>query len=149
MANTIPNVTAPQYTGPLAVVSFPRSGSRTVVKNIAKAVNKKPALGVLHTPEYFGENNYNVKEIVFSHEYVLHGHWHTINDLEDEIKDEIHNNYKIIDIVRHPADIIKSLSKIVGDENVLNIYYDALYKTLKAKKDWDIYKTIIFEEYFT
>ena len=86
MANTVSNI---------AVISFPRSGSKTIVRNISEELNKQPALGVLHTPEHLGENNYNVKEIVFSHEYVLHGHWHTINDLEDDVKEEIKNNYKI------------------------------------------------------
>ena len=141
MANTVSNI---------AVISFPRSGSKTLVKNISKELNKQPALGVLHTPEHLGENNYNVKEIVFSHEYVLHGHWHTINDLEDDVKEEIKNNYKIIDIIRKPVDVIQSLSELIDKDKqeILDIYFETLYKTFKAKKDWKIHETIIFEEYF-
>ena len=142
MENTISNI---------AVISFPRSGSKTLTRNIARELNKQPAYGVLHTPEYLGENNYNIKEVVFSHEYVLHGHWHTINDLEDDIKEEIKNNYKIIDIIRKPVDVIQSLFKLIDkdEKEILDIYFETLYKTLKAKKDWKIQETIIFEEYFT
>jgi len=142
MENTISNI---------AVISFPRSGSKTLTRNIARELNKQPAYGVLHTPEYLGENNYNIKEVVFSHEYVLHGHWHTINDLEDDIKEEIKNNYKIIDIIRKPVDVIQSLFKLIDkdEQEILDIYFETLYKTLKAKKDWKIQETIIFEEYFT
>ena len=51
MANTVSNI---------AVISFPRSGSKTIVRNISEELNKQPALGVLHTPEHLKTQSFNI-----------------------------------------------------------------------------------------
>lgn len=137
----------------IAVISIPRSGSRSLVDYYCKKFNKKPAYGVLHTPIFLGKNEYNVKEIVESKNYVLHGHWHTLENLDIDTKMYIKNHYKIATINRNLLEVKQSVKKIVYnksimEENEFNILFQSLIKeSINTKSKWKIDYTWNFNNF--
>ena len=49
----------------IAVISFPRTASRSLVHYLSEKYNKIPAHGVLHYPEYLGKNDYDIENKQF------------------------------------------------------------------------------------
>tara|TARA_B100000959_G_scaffold277751_1_gene334858 strand:+ start:1170 stop:1613 length:444 start_codon:yes stop_codon:yes gene_type:complete len=142
MADSIQNI---------AVIALPRTGSRSLVKKLANELGKEPALGILHKPEYIeSEWDHDLRETVFGHQHVIHGHWHTIEELDIDIQSEIRNNYKIVDIIRHPWTTFLSMQKLIHetqpDVDVGPIFSDTFHITQCTKLRWPIYKTYIFED---
>lgn len=125
MENTIHNI---------AVISFPRTGSKSLVDYLAKKYNKLPAYGVLHTPEYLGKNDYNVNEVVFGCKHILHGHWHSLCNLDIDVYNFVKENYTIVTSHREIQKVKKSLYKITGQD----LYDNLQIQSIKEMKKWKI-----------
>jgi hypothetical protein len=125
MENTISNI---------AVISFPRTASKALVDYMAKEHSKLPAHGVLHKPEYLGKNDYNVKDIVFGQNHILHGHWHSLNQLDSEIYDFVKENYTIVCSHRPKHLVKKSLLQITGKD----LYDDVYKRSMEEYSKWKI-----------
>lgn len=129
MENTIHNI---------AVISFPRTASRSLAKHYSKILNKPTALGVLHTSEFLHGADYNVREVVFNQKHVLHGHWHSLNLLDEDILEFIRNNYKIVSSVRDQKLVEFSLKKVTGQtSNIPKL----IERTINEQRKWTVYKT--------
>jgi len=129
MSNTICNI---------AVISFPRTASRSLAKHYSTLLNKPTAMGVLHTSEFLHGNEYNIREVVLNKKHILHGHWHTLNLLDAEILEFIKNNYKIVSSVREQKYVKSSLDKITGSTVDFN---SLVQQTINEKQKWAVYKT--------
>lgn len=130
MANTISNI---------AVISFPRTASKSLVNHLAEKHNKLTAHGVLHKPEYLGKNDYNVEEIVYGHKHVLHGHWHSLHKLDDKIYQYVMENYRIATSYRRIELVKESLNRITGKD-----LFDEVYRQTIIERDkWTIHEHYI------
>ena len=129
MANTVHNI---------AVISFPRTASRSLAKHYSKLLHKPTELGVLHTSEFLHGAEYDIREVVFNQTHILHGHWHSLNLLDDDILEFIKNNYNIVSSVRERNLVEMSLEKITGSTS---IFAQLAEQTANEKCKWSIYKT--------
>jgi len=122
----------------IAVISFPRTASKALTKWYSDKLNKIPAYGVLHKPEYLGKNDYNKEEVIFSHKYVLHGHWHSLFLLDDYLLDHIRLNYNIVTCYRQETLVRKSLERITTRSDL----FDTLLTNSGIEKQrWSIWKS--------
>ena len=134
----------------IAVISIPRSGSKSLVDIYCEKYHKLPAYGVLHTPKYLGKNDYDVEAIIKGHKHVLHGHWHTINELAPELQAYIRDHYRIVTVTRPMLDILSSLDRIIDlpYEQVEDILADILDKSSMVYDKWDIEKSYEFHKLY-
>lgn len=132
MENTIFNI---------AVISFPRTASRSLANWCGKKYNKPVALGSLHQPEYFGKNVYDTKKIVKAKTHILHGHWHSLHKLDSETLKYLMNNYSIFTSYREENLVRESLLKITGK----NLFDEVMQKSLIEKARWNISKHYIIK----
>lgn len=133
MENTIRNI---------AVISFPRTSSKSLVKAYSEKLQKLPAYGVLHKPEYLGKNDYNVKEVVFSFKHVLHGHWHSLHLLDEDVITCLKQNYKIVTCYRDIDKVRSSIENITGRTDLFD---DLIYKSKLEKDKWEVWKQHVIE----
>jgi len=124
----------------IAVISFPRTASKALTKWYSDKLDKIPAYGVLHKPEYLGKNDYDKEEVIFSHRYVLHGHWHSLFLLEDHLLDYIRLNYNIVTCYRQKTLVKKSLERITNRNDL----FDTLLTNSSIEKQrWSIWKSYV------
>ena len=92
------------------------------------------------------KKNYNImEEIVYGNKHVLHGHWHSLNKLPNNIYFYIKENYKIVTSHR-PINLVKSsLKRIIGDEWETH-WNEIIKQTNDEIKEWDISKRYIFSK---
>lgn len=135
----------------IAVISFPRTCSKTLTKFLAEKYNKIPAYGVLHKPEYLGKNEYNIREVVFGQNHILHGHWHSLDKLDLDVYDCIKENYTIVSSHRDRRLVYQSLAKIIGQTDINSVFERLLLETEAEKYKWDIseYYAIEGDEIYT
>lgn len=126
----------------IAVISVPRTASKFLTKWYADKLQKIPAYGVLHKPEYLGKNEYNVREIVFGYKHVLHGHWHSLNLLDDDILLCLKQNYKIVTIYRDINKVQSSIETITGRDD---LFKELIKKSEKEKLNWNIDEHYVIE----
>lgn len=136
MENTVHNI---------AVISFPRTCSKTLTKFLAEKYNKTPAYGALHIPEYLGKNKYDIREVVFGQKHVLHGHWHSLNKLEPDVYNFIKENYNIVSSHRDKKLVYQSLAKIIGQTDINSIFEKLLSETEAEKPKWNILEHYIIK----
>ena len=122
----------------IAVISLPRTGSKSLVNICANLTNKKIAYGILHKPDFLGKqwSLNEVEDIVFSENYILHGHWHTIELLPDSIQTFVKTRYKILTIDRDPNYIKNSIKNLV--KNKLSIDVDDFILENKISHIFDV-----------
>ena len=135
MANSIHNI---------AVISFPRTASKALVRWYGKQLNKPIALGSLHHPTHMGTNDYNIREIVFAESHILHGHWHSLNLLDDDILDCLKNNYKIVTSY-YPQHLTYDNFLNVTKTTDSKLFDSVMEKTIEERKKWDIWKSHIVD----
>jgi hypothetical protein len=124
----------------IAVISFPRTASKTLTTWYANKFDKIAAHGILHNPEYHGANDYtypNMKRRVFECTHVLHGHWHSLNLLDKDIINFIKDNYKIVSAHRESKLVFESLNEITNKPELIA---ELIEKTNAEKANWDIWK---------
>lgn len=142
----------------VAVISIPRTGSKSLVNTIAEIKNKEIKYGILHKPEYLGKvfTENEVAECVFSKKYILHGHWHTLHLLQEEIQEFIKKNYAIVSVIRDHQMILKSVNRLLVQTLGLKIANNDIEKKVnqiiedsyKVMNSWPIYKVFSFEELY-
>lgn len=121
----------------IAVISFPRTASRSLAKYYAEKLGKQTALGVLHQSEYLHGNEYDVRDVVFGHQHILHGHWHTLKLLDTDILDFIRDNYKIVSSYRQRYRVEQSIERITGARDRIP---ELIKQTEQERSKWAIYK---------
>ena len=124
----------------IAVISFPRTASKTLATWYANKFDKIAAHGILHQPEYYGESycSYtDMRKIVFECTHVLHGHWHTLDMLDKDIIKFIKDNYKIVSAHRESNLVFESLNQITNKPEIIA---GLIEKTNAEKANWDIWK---------
>lgn len=121
----------------IAVISFPRTASRSLAKYYAECLGKQTAMGVLHKSQYLHGNEYNVRDVVFDKKHILHGHWHTLDLLDQDILDFIRSEYKIVSSYRQRYAVEMSIEKITGSKDMIP---DMIEKTNKERSKWHIYQ---------
>lgn len=132
MANTVFNI---------AVISFPRTCSKTLAQHYGKLYNRPVAEGSLHDPEYMASDCFN-PSLVFDETHVLHGHWHSLYKLEPDVLAHLREHYKIVTSYRKEELVRESVLKITGYNNAFN---NAMDLTIPARKEWDIWKQYVIE----
>lgn len=132
MENTVHNI---------AVISFPRTASRSLAKWCGEKYNKPVALGSLHEPEYFGRNIYNTKEIVKAKTHILHGHWHSLHKLDKDVLSDLYYNYTIFTSYRKEALVRQSLIKITGKD----LFKEIMKASIAEKRKWNIKQRYIMK----
>lgn len=143
MAYTVPNI---------AVISFPRTASKYLVNFQSKLYGFKPAEGVLHKPEFFGDskNWENMEEIVYGRKHVLHGHWHSLNKLPHDIYFYIKQNYEIVTSHRETKLVKDSVRRILNNKSADHWYrFDTHWQELIDQtndeiKEWNISRRYVF-----
>jgi len=118
----------------IAVISFPRTASRSLVHYLSEKYNKIPAHGVLHYPEYLGKNDYDIENIVYGCKHILHGHWHSLDKLNPDIYNFVKKNYTIVTSHREMDLVKKSIIQITGKD----LFDDVYKKSIVEKRKWDI-----------
>jgi len=93
----------------LAVITHPRSGSRSLADTLVRD-HGKIGRGSINFAQSVASDRITDEQIV-SGDYVLHGHWHTIDQLSPEIQDHIRDNCTVHHIER-PA-IHRMLSSVI------------------------------------
>tara|TARA_B100000965_G_scaffold377578_1_gene371749 strand:+ start:224 stop:667 length:444 start_codon:yes stop_codon:yes gene_type:complete len=132
MANTVFNI---------AVISFPRTTSRSLGKYYSKLYNKPFAEGSLHDPEYVGNDCFN-PNLIFEKTHILHGHWHSLYKLERPALDYLRKHYKIVTSYRKENLVKASILRITGKDAAFDNY---IQLTISARKQWNIWKHYIIE----
>ena len=128
----------------IAVISFPRTASKYCVRWYAEKLGKDVAYGVLHKPEYLIPEKRDIREIVFGYNHVLHGHWHTLNLLNDDILDCLKNNYKIV-TTYYPQHLTYDNFLNVTKTTDSKLFDSVMEKTIEERKKWDIWKSHIVD----
>jgi len=124
----------------IAVISFPRTGSKALTTWYANKFDKIAAHGILHKPEYHGVSEYthsDMKRKVFECNHVLHGHWHSLHMLDKDIIKFIKDNYKIVSAHRESKLVFESLNQITNKPELID---GLIEKTNAEKANWDIWK---------
>lgn len=121
----------------IAVISFPRTASRSLAKHYAERLGKQTAMGVLHRSQYLHGNEYNVRDVVFGKKHILHGHWHTLGLLDADILEYIRENYKIVSSYRQRYRVEQSIEKLTGSTEQIPLL---LEQTEKERCKWHIYQ---------
>jgi len=133
-----------------AVISTPRSGSRTLAHTLARTQNTD--IGFIHFAESVDSKCLSYEELV-SKEWVLHGHWHTLHKLSADHQSYIRENCKIHHInrnhehrfvsamlVMHTGNIDFSRDQIPEylPENLVYTYIDRMKPSYDNFVDWTI-----------
>ena len=80
----------------------------------------------------------NKEEVIFSHKYVLHGHWHSLFLLEDHLLDYIRLNYNIVTCYRQKTLVKESLERITNRNDL----FDTLLTNSSIERQrWPIWKS--------
>ena len=124
----------------IAVISFPRTTSRSLGKYYSELYNKPLAEGSLHEPEYIGSNCYD-PGLVFMETHILHGHWHSLHNLPEPALEHLRNNYKIVTSYRREELVRESLQRITGKD----LFDDIMSQTIAVREQWDIWKHYVIE----
>lgn len=120
----------------IAVISFPRTASKSLAEWYGRKYNKSVALGSLHTPEYLGRNLYDTKRIVKDKTDILHGHWHSLHKLDPETLGDLLLNYKIVTCYRKEELVRASILRVTGKD----LFDKTMHQTLREKGRWKIWK---------
>lgn len=121
----------------IAVISFPRTASKSLAEWYGKKYNKPVALGSLHQPEYLGKNFWDTKDLVFSKTHILHGHWHSLDKLDEDTLECLRSDYKIVTSYREANLVYDSLLRITQKPD---LFGSTMAKSLEEKQKWDIWK---------
>lgn len=123
----------------IAVISFPRTASKSLSRYYSDLYGKPTALSVLHKPEtrWIGKNGYDILKVVTECNHILHGHWHTLHLLDQTVKNFIRENYKIVTCYREMNMVRESISKITDIDDLFDI---TMEQTLIERPNWDIWK---------
>lgn len=132
MENTVPNI---------AVISFPRTASKSLAKWYGKIFDKPVALGSLHAPQFYGSNIYNTQEIIKAKTHILHGHWHSLDKLDKDSLVNLYNNYRIVTSYREQSMVKQSILRITGED----LFDEILAKTIAERSKWNIWRNHIVE----
>ena len=132
MANPVYNI---------AVISVPRTTSRSLGKYYSELYNKPLAEGSLHQPEYIGSNCFN-PDLVFAETHILHGHWHSLYKLERPVLEHLKKYYKIVTSYRKEELVRASIIKITGRDTAFD---NCMKLTIPERQKWDIWKQYVIE----
>jgi len=124
----------------IAVISFPRTASKTLTHWYANKFDKIAAISILHQPVYYkGPVPFysDMRKTVFDCTHVLHGHWHSLHMLDKDIIKFIKDNYKIVSSHRESKLVFESLNKITNKPELID---GLIEKTNAEKANWDIWK---------
>jgi hypothetical protein len=128
----------------IAVISFPRTASKSLSRYYSNLMGKPIALGVLHKSEtrWIGKNDYDILKVVTECNHILHGHWHTLHLVDEDVKEFIRENYKIVTCYR---DIDKVKASIVEITDRDDLFDETMKQTLNERPNWDIWKHHILD----
>lgn len=98
-----------------AVISNPRTGSRSLAKNLAADTGNP--IGYLHFAQDVDSYCLTYEELI-SQNWTLHGHWHTLHLLPKEHINYIKNNYYIVEIKRDPFHAFISAIITMATKNI-------------------------------
>lgn len=131
----------------IAIISVPRTASRSLTKHFSKMTGKPVALGTLAVPEFLGPraDEELVRSLVKNKTHVLHGHWHTLDQLSPDILDIIRNEYTIFTSYRDEMLVRESLYKIdpsITEEKVTDLFAGSELERAK----WNVAKSYVLDE---
>lgn len=140
MANTVRNI---------AIISMPRTGSKSLATSFAEKLNKP--VGHIHASSFVGNEKLTDDQIL-SNEFVLHGHWHTINLYPDHVLEHLRNNYEIHNIERDiDHRLASTLLMMTQDGEItkqhIEIYVDMERQSCDEIKHWN-YVSHNFDELY-
>jgi hypothetical protein len=173
------------------IISEPRTGSQFTLYEYCKEYNRHAIPGLLYRPQ----NNFKysdgtlLKEEIktqeweddeilsvfnLSNHFMGHGHWHSLPYYNNEIIDNIKNNFKIINIERNPLEQLISIILLIrryhplyresalnkntvaenrfsqesiseGLDLILDWFFEMKTKSQEIKKQFNIHKTLQYE----
>jgi len=134
MENTVYNI---------AVISFPRTASKSLAKYYSKLYNKPCALGSLHEPQHLYTNsNCFQPKLIFEKTHILHGHWHSLHNIDQTALNFLRDNYKIVTSYRKEELVKESILQITNKEQAFN---DCIQETVLVRGQWNIWKHYIID----
>ena len=124
----------------IAVISFPRTTSKSLAKYYGTLYNKPVAEGSLHQPLYLGSDCYD-PGLIFEETHILHGHWHSLHNLSEQALDHLRNKYKIVTSYRPEQQVRDSLERITGKD----LFDDTMAATIPVRNQWFIWKQFVID----
>ena len=109
MANTVHN---------LAVISNPRTGSKSLAAHFSNLTGKD--VGHIHRSPYL-HNPVLCTEEITSGQFVLHGHWHTLDQLNTSALEYIYNTYEIHTVSRDPVHSLASTLLLISSTDMIEM----------------------------
>ena len=127
----------------IAVISVPRTASKSLTDYYSKETGKSAAVGILHKPEFLKPTvEYNVRKTVYEKQHVLHGHWHTLPLLDNDIKFFLRTYYKIVTSHRPEKLVRQSIERITGRDDIFD---EMIKKSLEEMRHWNIHQRYIID----
>jgi hypothetical protein len=130
MANTVYN---------LAVISNPRTGSKSLAAHFSAQIGK--TVGHIHRSPYLNNPTLCTEEIV-SGRFVIHGHWHTLDQLSASALEYIWETCEIHTINRNPVHSLASTLVLLSksstiDLSLVDAVVDMERKSHTEMMNWD------------
>lgn len=138
------------------ILSYPETAEEELVLHYATLSGKTPGSFLLHTPEILGTEFYpwavDVPTIITEQTHVLSGYWHTIENLDETLKQYIKDNYTIVTINRNMDDMKAAVKAIILSNFESESACDAFIENgvqlgEAAKSNWTVDITHDYDEF--
>lgn len=138
------------------ILSYPETAEEELVLHYATLAEKISGAFLLHTPEILGTEFYpwavNVSTIITEQTHVLSGYWHTIENLDESLKQFLKDNYTIVTIDRNIDDMKAAVKSLIlsnfENESACDAFIEAVIQQGEAAKlNWSVDITHDYNEF--